>query len=191
MIKEKKRFLIFIVILGLFNSIISSNALRIFVNNNNYFNDEITIVTIFYFISILFSVFRLYSNTPSNVFNEIHAPFSSISIKKIFINDFKLFINMLVYMKFIILLLSILCIVSGYSTNKPRVWERIPQYFVSNRVVGFLNENRITNCFEYVETETNLLLKCWRDNKLTDVSIEINPSKKEQQLTFMGLSVSI
>ena len=25
------------------------------------------------------------------------------------------------------------------------------------------------------------------DNKLTDVSIEINPSKKEQQLTFMGL----
>ena len=65
---------------------------------------------------------------------------------------------MLVYMKFIILLLSILCIVSGYSTNKPRVWERIPQYFVSNRVVGFLNENRITNCFEYVETETNLLL---------------------------------
>ena len=144
----------------------------------------------FYAISkwaILFSVFRLYSNTPSNVFNEIHAPFSSISIKKIFINDFKLFINMLVYMKFIILLLSILCIVSGYSTNKPRVWERIPQYFVSNRVVGFLNENRITNCFEYVETETNLLLKCWRDNKLTDVSIEINPSKKEQQLTFNKL----
>ena len=63
-------------------------------------------------------------------------------------------------MKFIILLLSILCIVSGYSTNKPRVWEEF--YFVSNRVVGFLNENRITNCFEYVETETNLLLKCWR-----------------------------
>ena len=98
---------------------------------------------------------------------------------------------MLVYMKFIIFLLSILCIVSGYSTNKPRVWQRIPQYFVSNRVVGFLNENWITNCFEYVETETNLLLKCWRDNKLTDVSIEINPSKKEKQLTFMGLSVSI
>ena len=98
---------------------------------------------------------------------------------------------MLLYMKFIILLLSILCVVSGYPRDKPRVWERIPQYFVSNRVVGFLNENRITNCFEYVETETNLLLKCWRDNKLTDVSIEINPSKKEQQLTFMGLSVSI
>ena len=99
---------------------------------------------------------------------------------------------MLVYMKFIILLLSILCIVSGYSTNKTTcVGKEFLNIFVSNRVVGFLNENRITNCFEYVETETNLLLKCWRDNKLTDVSIEINPSKKEQQLTFMGLSVSI
>ena len=96
---------------------------------------------------------------------------------------------MLVYMKFIILLLSILCIVSGYSTNKPRVWERIPQYFVSNRVVGFLNENRITNCFEYVETETNLLLKCWRDNKLTDVSIEINPSNKNQRFPMLTLSI--
>ena len=92
-------------------------------------------------------------------------------------------------MKFIILLLSILCIVSGYSTNKPRVWERIPQYFVSNRVVGFLNENRITNCFEYQETETNLLLKCWRDNKLTDVSIEINPGKRNKR--FFGLTISV
>jgi hypothetical protein len=42
-----------------------------------------------------------------------------------------------------------------------------------------------------METDTNLLLKCWRDNKLTDVSIKINPGKRKQQLTFMGVTVSI
>jgi hypothetical protein len=58
------------------------------------------------------------------------------------------------------------------------------------RIYLFLNQNRITNCFEFRETETNLLLKCWRDNKLTDVSIDINPGKRRYRPVY-GLSVSI
>jgi hypothetical protein len=58
------------------------------------------------------------------------------------------------------------------------------------RIYLFLNQNRITNCFEFRETETNLLLKCWRDNKLTDVSIDINPGKRRYRPVY-GISVSI
>jgi hypothetical protein len=58
------------------------------------------------------------------------------------------------------------------------------------RIYLFLNQNRITNCFEFSESETNLLLKCWRDNKLTDVSIYINPGKRRYRPVY-GLSVSI
>ena len=58
------------------------------------------------------------------------------------------------------------------------------------RIYLFLNQNRITNCFEFSESETNLLLKCWRDNKLTDVSIDINPGKRRYRPVY-GLSVSI
>lgn len=89
--------------------------------------------------------------------------------------------------KYILLLLF--CLICNVHCDKPRVWERIPQYFVDHRVSSFLNQNRITNCFEYVESPTNLLLKCWRDNKLTDVSIEINPSNKRQR--YIPISISI
>ena len=88
-------------------------------------------------------------------------------------------------MKYLFVLLTLLfCAVTA---NKPRLYTRIPQYLVDDRVSNFLNENRITNCFEFRETETNLLLKCWRDNQLTDVSIEINPGKKIHR----GLTISI
>ena len=86
-------------------------------------------------------------------------------------------------------ILLIFCLICNVQSSKPRLWNRIPQHFVDYRVSGFLNENRITNCFEYVESPTNLLLKCWRDNKLTDVSIEINPSYKRQR--YIPISISI
>ena len=86
-----------------------------------------------------------------------------------------------------VLLLSFLCVLTD---SKPRLYTRIPQYLVDDRVSNFLNQNRITNCFEFRETETNLLLKCWRDNKLTDVSIDINPGKREYR-PYYGLSVSV
>lgn len=74
------------------------------------------------------------------------------------------------------------------NSDRVRIWERIPYHYVDNRVSGFLNENRIVNCYEFRETETSLLLKCWRDNKLTDVSININPIKKKR---YFGIAVSI
>ena len=86
-----------------------------------------------------------------------------------------------------VLLLSFLCVLTD---SKPRLYTRIPQYLVDDRVSNFLNQNRITNCFEFLETETILLLKCWRDNKLTDVSIDINPGKREYR-PYYGLSVSV
>ena len=92
-------------------------------------------------------------------------------------------------MKYILLLFYLVSFICKVNCDKARVWDRIPPYFVDQRVVGFLNENRIKNCFEYVESPTNLLLKCWRDNKLTDVSIEINPSYRKQRFPVLSISI--
>ncbi len=89
-------------------------------------------------------------------------------------------------MKYLFVLFLLISVVN----SKPRLYTRIPQYLVDDRVSNFLNQNRITNCFEFSESETNLLLKCWRDNKLTDVSIDINPGKREYRPIY-GLSVSV
>ena len=53
--------------------------------------------------------------------------------------------------------------------NRPRVWNRIPKFFVDQRVQNFINQHQITNCFGFVEDENYLRLKCWKDNILTDV----------------------
>lgn len=74
--------------------------------------------------------------------------------------------------------------------NKPRIWSRIPKFYVDNRVNYFINKRGITNCFEFQESENNLLLKCWKNNKLTDVSIMIQPGKRKKN-RFHGLTISI
>lgn len=71
---------------------------------------------------------------------------------------------------------------------KPRVYMRIPPHFVNNRVIEFLNTNRINNCFEFKESPTNLLLKCWRENQLVNVNINID---KEYQQRYFSHSISI
>ena len=86
------------------------------------------------------------------------------------------------------ILIELMMVVLASSDNRARVWLRIPPHYVDSRVSGFLNENRIVNCFEFRETETNLLLKCWRDNKLTDVSININPMKQKR---YFGITLSV
>tara|TARA_B100001559_G_C16226703_1_gene495912 strand:+ start:404 stop:673 length:270 start_codon:yes stop_codon:yes gene_type:complete len=86
------------------------------------------------------------------------------------------------------ILIELMMVVLASSDNRARVWLRIPPHYVDSRVSGFLNENRIVNCFEFRETETNLLLKCWRDNKLTDVSININPTKQKR---YFGITLSV
>ncbi len=80
---------------------------------------------------------------------------------------------------FVLFLFFLISLVSG--DNRPRVWDKIPQFYVDQRVQNFINENRLTNCFEFVENEQYLKLKCWRDNKLTNVDIMINPSKPKKK----------
>ena len=56
------------------------------------------------------------------------------------------------------------------------------------RVNYFLDSNQITNCFEFRESPTNLLLKCWR-NKLVDINIDISETYKKQQLYVTSISI--
>ena len=72
-----------------------------------------------------------------------------------------------------------------FSVNKARVWERIPQYFVKNTVINFLNEHRLTNCFDYLENTHLLLLKCWRDNTIKNVKIEIEDNYEKRDIMLI------
>ena len=87
-------------------------------------------------------------------------------------------------LRYIILLLSIAC-TSGY---KPRIYMRIPEHFVHDRVIQFINQNRVTNCFEFEESPTNLLLKCWRENQLVNVDINIATKYRHR---YIPQSISI
>ena len=73
--------------------------------------------------------------------------------------------------------------------QRAQLWTRIPKYYVNNRVNTFLNENRLVNCYEIQETPTTLLLKCWRDNKLTNARIEIDPETKKQRYYDISFSI--
>jgi len=88
-------------------------------------------------------------------------------------------------MNFILLIIMFLCV----NADKPRLWTRIPKHYVNDRVRYFLNKNRITDCYSFQETPTNLLLKCKIDNMLTDVSIQINPSKRRRRYFPMSITI--
>ena len=88
-------------------------------------------------------------------------------------------------MNFILLIIMFLCV----NAYKPRLWTRIPKHYVNDRVRYFLNKNRITDCYSFQETPTNLLLKCKIDNMLTDVSIQINPSKRRRRYFPMSITI--
>lgn len=90
-------------------------------------------------------------------------------------------------MKVIIFLLFVFTNIA--SAMKPRVYIRIPQFFVYNRVESFINENAITNCFEFRESPTNLLLKCWRNNQLVNVNINIDKENNNNRLFVTSLSI--
>jgi len=54
-----------------------------------------------------------------------------------------------------------------------QLYQRIPKNYVDRRIEYFLAENEINNCFEYKENFDILLLKCWRNNQLVNVKIDI------------------
>ena len=70
--------------------------------------------------------------------------------------------------------------------NKQKEIEEKIYLIINNEISN--NDNKAVALLEIAET--NLLLKCWRDNKLADVSIDINPGRREQK-SFFGMSVSI
>ena len=73
--------------------------------------------------------------------------------------------------------------------NRARIWTRIPKYHTISRVITFLNNNNIVDCFEHQETPSTLMLKCWRHNSLVNVRIDIDEETKKQR--YFGISVSI
>ena len=84
----------------------------------------------------------------------------------------------------LLFLLFLLSFTSTIADDRPRVWSRIPQYFVDQHVQNFINQHRLTNCFEFVEDENYLRLKCWKDNKLTDIDIKIKSGKSKKKYYF-------
>jgi hypothetical protein len=97
----------------------------------------------------------------------------------------------ILYFKIIIMIkFLLLCLIFQCTCHQPRMWARIPKYLVDDRVQNFLNQHRINNCYEFQESDTNLLLKCWKDEQLTDVSIQIKPGKRKQP-QYYGISVSV
>ncbi len=72
-----------------------------------------------------------------------------------------------------------------FSLDRPRVWSRLPPFFVKERVYTFMNENLLTNCFEYREKPNMLLLKCWSNNKLKNVKIEIEDTKNRKKNYYL------
>ena len=67
-------------------------------------------------------------------------------------------------------------ITDGYLLTRPRVYTRIPKYFVYEKLENFLKYNGINDCFFYEESEINLLMKCLKNNRLVDVDIMITDS---------------
>ena len=61
------------------------------------------------------------------------------------------------------------------------IWDRIPKFAVQDRVYSFLTHNQINNCYEHVESDNTLLLKCWKENRLVDVRIDIKPSYRKKK----------
>ena len=86
---------------------------------------------------------------------------------------------MMKFLYIIAFFIYFLNIIHNITAYKPRIYIRIPQHFVHDRVIQFLNTNRKNNCFEFEESPTNLLLKCWRENQL--VNVDINIDRKYQQ----------
>ena len=69
------------------------------------------------------------------------------------------------------------------------IWLRIPKFYVDDYVTNFINSHHINNCFYKLENEDSLLLKCWRNNKLIDIEINIKNGKKRQKIFYEYLSI--
>ena len=89
-------------------------------------------------------------------------------------------------MRKLLLFFCICCILSNTNSHTVKIWSRIPKYFVHERVYNFLGDNGISDCYEFLETPQTLLLKCWRDNSLTDVTINIESKVNRKYYTSIA-----
>tara|TARA_Y100000591_G_C21811283_1_gene688057 strand:+ start:63 stop:329 length:267 start_codon:yes stop_codon:yes gene_type:complete len=73
----------------------------------------------------------------------------------------------------------ILCLVVGIANAYNQyIWFKIPKFYVRDYVNDFLDHRQINNCFYKYKDEDSLLLKCWRNNKLVDVEINIKEKSR-------------
>lgn len=88
-------------------------------------------------------------------------------------------------------ILLVIMLLFNVNANKPRVYIRIPQYYTDVYVNNFINEHLLTNCYSFVETKDMLLLKCWRNNKLTNAKIIIEPDRNQiESRTYFDTNVA-
>tara|TARA_B100001121_G_C18455569_1_gene510656 strand:- start:442 stop:732 length:291 start_codon:yes stop_codon:yes gene_type:complete len=65
---------------------------------------------------------------------------------------------------------------------RSRIWERIPYGLnnVDNSIRYFLMIEDIGDCYQYVERDNYLRLKCWKNNKMVDVNILVDESEDDE-----------
>lgn len=73
-----------------------------------------------------------------------------------------------------------ICLILSVYSKENLIWYKIPQFYVTESVNNFLNQHKINNCFYKFENDDTLLLKCWRNNQLVDVSIIIKKHKNKK-----------
>tara|TARA_B000000557_G_C20795261_1_gene452955 strand:- start:1238 stop:1531 length:294 start_codon:yes stop_codon:yes gene_type:complete len=90
--------------------------------------------------------------------------------------------------KILLLLLLLICVNKVNSNrrilinNGGIIWDRIPKYMVKEKVYNFLDENGVNNCFQHIENKDLMLLKCWINNMLVDITIELTYDNRHKTL---------
>ena len=89
-------------------------------------------------------------------------------------------------MKYLILLLLSFLL----TFTNSQLYYRIPKYTVNEFVTNFLNDHQLNNCFQHISNKRQLFLKCWVNNQLQTVNIEID-SYYEIEEKYDDYSLSI
>ena len=98
-------------------------------------------------------------------------------------------------MKKLFILLMIIAPVLGSSYEyKPRIWQKIPQGVdkVETAILEFLIRENITNCYQFMEKDNLMRLRCLKSGNLTDVRLEVEEEEQDDWIEWdnmMSLSI--
>ena len=83
--------------------------------------------------------------------------------------------------KLFILLTVIAPVLCSSYEYKPRVWQRIPQGVdkVETSILEFLIRENITNCYQFMERDNLMRLRCLKNGNLTDVRLEVDEEEED------------